>query len=96
MARKELLPYEHELSANGTGCSLRCPACQYANDLRAESPPQGAISKYRWMEEQAKLPKPENAPKPHEGAASARYRPPPTRGGTCPACGDWDCGRHNP
>ena len=28
------------------------------------------ISKYRRMEEQAKLPKPENAPKPPESAAS--------------------------
>src|SRR6202041_3377912 len=90
-------PYEHELSADGTGCSLRCPACQYAAtgvlslpiaqslsyELRAESP-EGAISKYRWMEEQAKLPKPGNAPKP-----PTRWR------GTCLACGDWDCEQHN-
>jgi hypothetical protein len=54
-------------------------------DLQAEAPPEGAISKYRWMEEQAKLPKPENAPKP-----PMHWR------GTCPACGDWDCERHNP
>jgi hypothetical protein len=59
-------------------------------------PPKGALSWYRWMEEQAKLPKPENAPKFPKGDALAPEISTFRRGGTCAVCGDWDCGRHSP
>jgi hypothetical protein len=55
------LGYAHELNSEGTDCAQNCVACNW---LKAHAEPPGeALSTYRWMEEQAKLPKTGERPK---------------------------------